>query len=133
MKKLGLTMIIVVLTVIGLALYTIDVFYFSNNKIGSGTTKEIDVDNLNKVETIVKSNSQKNDHRIKIEYDLPKSSFVIIKIFNVEGKEMMSLVNKHEQSGYHFVSEPANDLPDGFYSYRIHAGDFIRTGDLLIE
>ena len=93
MKKLGLTIIIVVFAVVGLALYTFDLFYFSDNKIGVGSTKEIDVDNLNNTKTVVGSNSQKNDQQIKIEYDLPKSSFVVIKIFNTEGKEIMSLVN----------------------------------------
>jgi hypothetical protein len=133
MKKLGLTIIIVVFAVVGLALYTFDLFYFSDNKIGVGSTKEIDVDNLNNTKTVVGSNSQKNDQQIKIEYDLPKSSFVVIKIFNTEGKEIMSLVNKREHSGYHFVSAPANGLPEGIYSYRIQAGDFIRIGNLLIE
>ena len=133
MKKLGFTTIVVLLAVIGLALYTIDLFYFSDNKIGVGSTKEIDVDNLNAAKIIVKNDSQKNDRQIKIEYDLPKSGFVVIKIFNAEGKEMMSLVNKYEHSGYHFVSASVNDLPEGIYSYRILSGDFNRTGNLLIE
>jgi hypothetical protein len=131
MKKLGFTTIVVLLAVIGLALYTIDLFYFSDNKIGVGSTKEIDVDNLNAAKIIVKNDSQKYDRQIKIEYDLPKSGFVVIKIFNAAGNEMMSLVNKYEHSGYHFVS--VNDLPEGIYSYRILSGDFNRTGNLLIE
>jgi len=133
MKKLGLATIIVVLAVVGLAIYSFDWFYFSNDKIGVGSTKEIDVDNLKNEQTVIKSTSQKNAQQIKIEYDLPKSSFVVIKILNIEGKEILSLVNRRESSGYHFVSVPANDLPEGIYSYRILAGDFIRTGDLLIE
>ena len=133
MKKLGFTTIIIVLAVVGLALYSFDWFYFSNDKIGVGSTKEINVDNLNNVEAVAKSNSPKNYRQIKIEYDLPKSSFVVIKIFNTEGEEIISLVNKREHQGYHSISAPANSLPEGIYSYRIIAGDFIRTGDILIE
>ena len=133
MRKSGIIMIIIVLAVIGLALYTFDQFYFTDNKIGAGSTKEIDIDNLNNAETVVRSNSQLNDQQIKIEYDLPKNSFVVIKIYNAEGKELMSLVNKRESSGYHFVSAAANDLPEGVYSYRILAEDFFRTGNILIE
>jgi hypothetical protein len=133
MKKFGFTMIVIMLAVIGLAFYTIDIFYFSNDKTGVGSTKEIDVDNLNNSKNTVSNNSNKNESQIKIEYDLPKSGFVVIKIYNAAGNEMMSLVNKYEHSGYHFVSASVNDLPEGIYSYRIMAGDFNRTGDLLIE
>ena len=56
-----------------------------------------------------------------IRYQLPKSSFVRLSIFNILGQQVRTLVNQTEQPGYKSVSFDGSNLPSGMYFYRITA------------
>lgn len=60
----------------------------------------------------------------KISYDLPNNSFVTLKIFNVMGEEVATLVSSEQSAGNHSVSFDGNQLSSGVYYYRIEAGTF---------
>jgi len=57
----------------------------------------------------------------KINYDLPLDSKVSIKIFDLTGREISSLVNQVQPAGYHTVSFNASALSSGIYFYSINA------------
>ena len=59
-----------------------------------------------------------------IDYQLPKSSNVRIRIFDVLGKEVDALVNEVQSAGVHNVTWNAANMPSGVYFYRIDAGSF---------
>ncbi len=59
-----------------------------------------------------------------ISYNLVKSSFVTLKIYNVLGKEVKTLVNEYQQSGINEINFNASELSSGVYFYRISAGEF---------
>ena len=67
-----------------------------------------------------------------IEYDLPKSAFTSLTIFNILGQEVAALTNVFEQAGHHQRLFNAFALPSGVYFYRLIAGDFIQTKKLLL-
>lgn len=56
-----------------------------------------------------------------INYDLPFDSKVAIKIFDVTGREVASLVNQVQTAGYYSVSFNASALSSGVYFYSINA------------
>jgi hypothetical protein len=58
----------------------------------------------------------------EIKFSVPKSGFVSLKIFNILGNEMTTLVNESKNAGEYSVSFNANKLPAGIYFYRITAG-----------
>lgn len=60
-----------------------------------------------------------------IEYGIPKESFVTLKVYNMLGQEMVSLVNETQYAGTYTVSFDASRLPTGMYFYKIIAGDFV--------
>jgi photosystem II stability/assembly factor-like uncharacterized protein len=73
-----------------------------------------------------------------ISYRLPISSHVIIKVFDVLGREVQTIVNEHQSAGNHSVTFRASNLPSGVYLYRIQAtpnngkvGVFSETKKLL--
>lgn len=68
----------------------------------------------------------------KIEYSLPKNSYTTIKIFNVIGKEVATLVDKYETAGNHLVSYDASNLPSGAYFYTLKAGDYSETKRMVL-
>ncbi len=63
----------------------------------------------------------------KIEFSLPKNTYATIKVYNVLGKEIATLVDKFERAGNHFVTYDASNLPSGVYFYTLKAGDFTET------
>ena len=67
-----------------------------------------------------------------ISYTLPKSSRVTLKIYNIKGQLVETLVNEFQQTGYHLVVWNAKDLCSGIYFYRINAGDFTDTRKCVI-
>ncbi|MBS1495128.1 MAG: T9SS type A sorting domain-containing protein [Bacteroidetes bacterium] len=67
-----------------------------------------------------------------INYSLPVQSNVSIKIFDVLGKEINSLINEVQTAGIHSVEFNCINLPSGVYYYRIEAGDFADTKKMLL-
>ncbi len=56
-----------------------------------------------------------------IKYDLPKQSLVTIKIFDIIGREVATLVNETKEPGYYSVSFDGTNYSSGVYFYRIDA------------
>nr|HMS65922.1 T9SS type A sorting domain-containing protein [Ignavibacteria bacterium] len=57
----------------------------------------------------------------KINYDLPFDANVDLKVFDMTGREVMTLVNDFRSAGYYTVNFNASNLSTGIYLYRISA------------
>ena len=66
-----------------------------------------------------------------IRYELPKSTTVLLKIFNALGQEVALLVNEHKKAGYYQATWNAN-VPSGIYFYRLHAGEYAETKKMIL-
>ncbi|MCH8035115.1 MAG: T9SS type A sorting domain-containing protein [Bacteroidetes bacterium] len=67
-----------------------------------------------------------------INYQIPKISFVTLKVYDVLGKEVVALVNEEKPSGNYVVEFDANRLPSGIYFYRLQAGSFVETKKMVL-
>ena len=67
-----------------------------------------------------------------IAFDLPQASDVELKVFDLLGREVKSLVNQSVAAGHHAVQLDASGLPSGLYVYRINAGSFSESRKLVI-
>jgi len=67
-----------------------------------------------------------------IRYDLPEKKIVIIKIYDVLGNEITTLVNEKKPAGTYEVEFDATGLPSGIYFYRLQAGNFIETKKMVL-
>jgi len=67
-----------------------------------------------------------------IKYDIPDESNVTLKVFDVLGREIATLVNKEQKAGYYEVEFEASNLSSGIYFYRIHVGGFVDTKKMLL-
>lgn len=63
----------------------------------------------------------------KISYSVPQQSFVSIKIYNITGEEVASLMNGVQSAGQHQVNFNAKNLSSGIYIARMTAGSFNST------
>jgi hypothetical protein len=68
----------------------------------------------------------------RITYSIGKESFVTIKVYDVVGKEVMTLVNNKESAGNKEVVFDATNLPSGVYFYTIKAGSFSDTKKMVL-
>ncbi|MCX6162118.1 MAG: T9SS type A sorting domain-containing protein [Ignavibacteriae bacterium] len=59
-----------------------------------------------------------------IKYQIPKSGLVTIKIFDVLGREVKSLVNEKKDAGYYSIKFDASTLASGIYFYRLISGSY---------
>jgi GH18 family chitinase/photosystem II stability/assembly factor-like uncharacterized protein len=67
-----------------------------------------------------------------IKYDLPKDSRVTLKIYDVLGREVATLVNGEERAGFKSAVWNATGFASGVYFYRLQAGDYTATRKLLL-
>ena len=67
-----------------------------------------------------------------IEYEVPENSFVSLKVFDLLGKELVTLVNEEKSAGSYDVKFNARQFASGFYIYTINAGDFTSTKKMLL-
>ncbi len=69
-----------------------------------------------------------------ISFDLPKNSFVTLKIFNLIGQEVATIVNTQLEAGRHAykVSGEQFGLSSGMYLYQLKAGNYVRTKKCIL-
>lgn len=67
-----------------------------------------------------------------IRYQLPKGRMVTLKIFDVMGREVATLVNEQKDAGYYEVQWNARNYSSGVYFYTIRAGEYNKTLKLLL-
>jgi len=68
----------------------------------------------------------------KISWQLPVSSNVTLKIYNVLGNEVDLLVNEYQSAGNYDFTWNAVNLPSGIYFCRLQAGSFVQTRKMIL-
>lgn len=69
-----------------------------------------------------------------IEYMLPVRSLTTLKIYDILGREVTTIVNKIQEAGvYNFrLSTNKFQMPSGIYFYKLTAGNFVRTRKMIL-
>lgn len=68
-----------------------------------------------------------------IEYTIPENSRVSLKIYDILGKEVATLVDKEQNSGTYIVIWDAKSFSSGIYFYRITAGSNSDTKRMVLK
>lgn len=68
----------------------------------------------------------------KIRYELPERSFVTIKVYDVLGEEVATLVNEEKSAGNYEVEFDAAGLSSGIYFYTLSTGNFLSTKKMIL-
>ena len=67
-----------------------------------------------------------------IVFDLPKASLVTLKVYNILGQEVATLVNEKREAGSYEVEFDGSKLTSGVYFYRLGAGEFVSVKKLML-
>ncbi len=72
-----------------------------------------------------------------IEYSIPNNSFVTVKVYDIQGKEVASLINKEQNAGSYITAWDATNVSSGVYFYKLTAqgsnGSFTQTKKMLLS
>ena len=67
-----------------------------------------------------------------IRFEIPRASQVNLKVYNVLGQEVMTLMDEEKQAGIYDVQFSAMSLSSGMYLYRLRAREFTATKRLML-
>jgi hypothetical protein len=74
-----------------------------------------------------------------IEFVIPKSSFVNLRVYDVLGNEVAILVNEEKPTGNYEIELDASSLPDGkvrlssgIYFYKLQTGEYSETKKMIL-
>ncbi len=112
---------------------TSDSLYVLYN-LGGGTVgiKDLDNEEIPVAFSLAQNFPNPFNPTTTIQFSLPQAGNISLKIFNLLGEEVKTLVNDFKQSGKHSVQFNANNLASGIYFYRIQAGNFVETKKMIL-
>ena len=68
----------------------------------------------------------------KISYSIPNSNFVTLKIYDILGREVQTVVNGSQQAATYSINFDASRFSSGIYFYRLQVGnEFVETKKML--
>ena len=67
-----------------------------------------------------------------IKYTIPMNSIVSLKVYNIHGEEVATLVNEEKTAGTYNAEFVSSNLPTGVYVYKLCAGGFVYTKKMLV-
>ena len=67
-----------------------------------------------------------------IDYSIKSSGLVTLKVYDILGIEVASLVNERQDAGRYFVNFNASNLPSGIYFYSLTSGKYMATKKLIL-
>jgi hypothetical protein len=67
-----------------------------------------------------------------IKYRLPMNNFVTLKVFDIVGREVATLVNENLTAGVHEVQFNASNLSSGLYFYTLQAGKYSAAKKMIL-
>jgi 5'-nucleotidase / UDP-sugar diphosphatase len=67
-----------------------------------------------------------------IRYSVPEQTFVTLKVYDIIGNEVTTLINEEKPTGTYEITWSADQLSSGVYIYSIQAGSFIQTKKMIL-
>jgi len=66
-----------------------------------------------------------------IQYQLPQDARVTLKVYDILGSEVTTLVNEEQEAGYKEVQFNGNGIASGMYVYRLQAGEYVSIKKMM--
>ncbi|HKJ81940.1 MAG TPA: YCF48-related protein [Ignavibacteriaceae bacterium] len=102
------------------------------NNGGSVTDVKVKVKNIPTDYSLYQNYPNPFNPTTVIRYRLPANSFVMLKVYDILGRKVSTLVNEEKTAGTYEVEFNGINLSSGVYFYKIQAGDFISTKKFIL-
>ncbi len=67
-----------------------------------------------------------------IEFSIPQTEFVTVKVYNIVGHEIITLINDELSTGNHSIKWDGRRQPSGLYFVQIESGSFVQTRKMVL-
>ena len=67
-----------------------------------------------------------------IKYSIPEKSVVTLKVYDILGSEIETLINEEKPIGTYELTWNADNLPSGVYFYQLQAGNYVKTKKMIL-
>ncbi|MDH3269324.1 MAG: YCF48-related protein, partial [Ignavibacteria bacterium] len=67
-----------------------------------------------------------------LQYAIGSKQFVTLKVFDLLGREVATLINEEKPAGEYKIQFNAANLPSGFYFYQLKAGEYVETRKMVL-
>ena len=116
------------------ARYSLGEIYAADNVLEKAIVKTKNFDGLSSVNEYTLSQNFPNPFNpaTTINYQIPQTGFVTLKIYDILGKEVATLVNEQKNQGRYSVNFDASKLASGVYIYRFRANDYVSSKKMLL-
>jgi endo-1,4-beta-xylanase len=65
-------------------------------------------------------------------YTIPQASDVTLRVYDILGRLVQTLVDEAQSPGQYTVTFNANNLSSGIYLYRLEAGTFVQMNRMIL-
>ncbi len=111
---------------------TVDnVYYHEFDVVNSGTAVHQTTVTPNKFE-LVQNYPNPFNPSTKISYSISKNALVTLKVYDVLGREVATLVNTNQAAGDYSVNFDASHLASGMYIYKLESGSFASVKKMML-
>jgi hypothetical protein len=106
--------------------------YYKQNPTGN-ITSAIDIDNEILQEfSLLQNYPNPFNPSTSIKYAISSKQFVTLKVYDVLGNEIATLVDEEKPAGSYEVNFDAAQLSSGIYFYKLQAGSFVETKKMIL-
>ncbi len=111
-----------------------DGFYVDDIAIVGYTNKSLDVEQntLPLRWNLAQNYPNPFNPETKISYQILKKSFVSLRVYDMLGREVITLVNSVQDPGLHTINFSAHSLSSGMYIYQLRAENFLSTKTMMV-
>lgn len=107
-------------------------YYFDDVKFGAVTSVKETQSALPTAYSLGQNYPNPFNPSTLISYSIPQNSFVTLKVYDVIGKEVATLVNQSQSAGKYEVRFDASNLSNGVYMYSIKTDNFTSTKKMIL-
>lgn len=96
------------------------------------SSEDLELENVPSTLTLSQNYPNPFNPSTKIEFNVPESGEVNLSIYNMLGQIVQTVIDEPLNSGQHAVTFDAKGLSSGIYIYRLHFGDIVKTGKMVL-
>jgi hypothetical protein len=114
--------------------YSLTKIHSASNILSKTGSKEINLSNNQIVTEYLLEQNYPNPFNpaTNINYQIPEDGFVSLKVYDVLGNEVQTLVNEYKTSGKYNAAFDAGNFASGVYIYKLQAGDYVSSKKMLL-
>ncbi len=112
-------------------------YMLNGSSIQNSTNEQVGHDKNNVEGNIKKYSLEQNfpnpfNPKTKIQYSIPAKSFVTMKVYDIQGREVATLINEVKEIGKYNIEFDGTNLASGIYIYTLKFGDYLLTKKMVL-